>query len=221
MKPAFDHIVSLGRSCQAAWHIRRTNGFAGTLPFDWVGSPDAAVRKSIATHLAGWFERDHLYPDPTGGYRNRETGIRFLHAFDKHPTFEAGYVANKDRMETLVWRWLDLIASDKTVLFVREHGTEPDPCASARLLVQTLLNAVNVGFELLYLVPPDRFDPDWQLDGVTFVQHHRDGPGAAWYGYPDEWAGWFRAKGFRPAVWPPVPEPARNEAEAAAEAERE
>lgn len=216
--PHFDRAVSLGRSCQAAWHIRRTNGFKHTLPFDWVGTPDHAVRTCIATHLAGWFDKDLLFPDPTGGFRNSRTGVRFLHAFDKHPSFEAGYAANKDRMETLVWRWLDLIASDERVLFVRQHGDEPDPVKSASLLVETLLQSVNVTFEVLYLVPPERFDPRWRLDGVTFVPHRKLGPDNDWRGHLDEWAGWFRDKGFQPAVWPPVPVPAVSKAEAAAAA---
>ena len=191
----FDHVVSLGCSCQAAYHVRRYTGVHHTLPFDWVGTPDPGLRFAIRTGLDGWFDAAQFKPDPTGGYRHQVTGMRFLHAFEKHLTFAEGHAAKSARMAQLLLRWFDLISSGQNVLFIREHGDEADPQVSARLLVETLLESVSVGFELLYLVPAARFDASWRMDGVKFVPHRKFGPDHEWFGYIDDWDGYFAALG--------------------------
>jgi hypothetical protein len=105
-------------------------------------------------------------------------------------------MANEARMTQLVLRWLYLVNTDQTVLFVRQHGDEPDIKASAAALVDTPVSCTSLTFDLLYLVPTAAYDPTWQVEGVTFKPHRHYGPDKDWRGYEEDWDAYFASFGI-------------------------
>ena len=192
----YDLVVSLGKNCQPAYQIRRYTGVQRAQVFDWCMTPDSALTQVIRHGFSGWFDPDQLIPHSDGAYKHRESGVVFLHEFNSFPDFASGYAASAPRIEQLIFRWLDLVTSDKNVLFVRIHAEEPHVPSTAADLVRSLVETSSLGFDLLYLVSPEIFDPTWQVEGVTFRPHRRHGPDQDWRGHNADWDAYFAEMGI-------------------------
>ena len=167
--PAYDHIISLGRACQPRYQLRRIRGLADAGVFDWIITPDPGLRACIASGLAGFFDPAYLRRGPDGVVQDIRHDIRFLHEFPPGSPVEAGLAAHGARYAAQVRRWQALMASDRRVLFVRQHGWDADIAGTAALLSDTLATvAPALDFDLLYLTDPALHDPDHQAPRTRF-----------------------------------------------------
>ena len=163
----FDHVVSLGCSCQPAFQIRRLLGIDEAQVFDWLITDDPGIVHLIGNAAEDVFRQDDL-KWINGAVRSQAHGTRYMHEFPTEADLEKGFAENAARFEALTRRWRDLMSSDARVLFVRLHARSEDPAAAAALLRDTLgAAAPGLRFELLYLTAPEIFDPAWDTAGIT------------------------------------------------------
>ena len=164
--PRFDRVVSLGCSCQPAYQIRRLLNVEEAQIFDWVITEDRGVVHLIENGTRDFLVRDDLrWID--GAMRSLRHGTRFLHEFPDEGSLEARFDAHSERFAALGERWRALMEADERVLFVRKHAWDDDPQATAETLRDALRVAgPRLDFTLLYLTPPDQFDPSWRTEGI-------------------------------------------------------
>ncbi len=156
----YEQIVSLGRGCQPAHQIRRLIPGAAAHVFDWIVTPDAALISFIASDLDGFFARERLEMGPENCIIDRETKTQFLHEFPAGSDFDPQFAKNAEKYAMLAQRWRELLASEQSVLFVRQHAWDADLRASATRLRDTIAaKAPRLRFSLLYLTATD--EADW------------------------------------------------------------
>ena len=164
MHGPYDDVVSLGRGCQPAHQLRRVLGIDRAHVFDWVVTTDAGLVQHIETRLQGFFFPDTLTRSAKGVIIDRRTGTSFPHETPRSGDPEEAFETHAPRLFALVDRWHRLVASDRSVLFIRQHGWNGKPRATA-LRLRTALRAAapRLRFRLLYLTPPEtaaELDPD-------------------------------------------------------------
>jgi hypothetical protein len=181
----YDQVISLGRACQPAYQLRRILGAETAHVFDWLITPDQALLTLIESDFDQFFARERLTMGPEEWIIDRETDTRFIHEFPKGSDFEAQYEANAGRFAMLVERWRELLASEQRVLFVRQHGWDADPRATATRLREAIAQqAPSLRFALLYLTETE--EPDWGEAGILnrrlnqLDPYEWQGDGVAW-----------------------------------------
>jgi len=183
----YDDVVSLGSTCQPAHQLRRCLGLSHAQVFDWLVTTDPGILQLVDSGLDGFFQPGTLAPNAKGVIVDARTDTRFLHDFPAGQPFDTAHAKAAPRMAALVQRWRDLAASDRRVLFIREHFWTGQPVRQADLLHDALRRAApRLCFRLLYLtrpdvhpLPPDRPDllhrplappdpPDWRGDNAAW-----------------------------------------------------
>lgn len=181
----YEQIVSLGRGCQPAHQIRRLDPGAVAHVFDWIVTPDAALVEFIAGDLDGFFARERLEMGPENCIIDRETKTQFLHEFPAGSDFDLQFAKNAEKYAALLQRWRDLLASEQTVLFVRQHAWDENLCATAVRLRDTIaVKAPRLRFSLLYLTATD--EPDWGERGIMNRRLLQPSP-YVWTGDDEAW----------------------------------
>ena len=180
-------VVSLGRACQPAHQIRRILGITAAQVFDWIITTDQGLVALIEANLDGFFTPDRLVRDPKVGMVDLPTGTKFLHEFPKGSDVSAQHAEHAGRYAMLVRRWCTLLASDEHVLFVRQHGWDPESRAAAVRLRQAIRRqAPRLPFTILYLTSDPIDEVSWHEEGIINrylpqpKPYHWKGDDAAW-----------------------------------------
>lgn len=181
----YQQIVSLGRGCQPAHQIRRVAPDAQSHVFDWIVTTDLGLIELIKTDLEGMFVRERLEMGPENCIIDRVTKTQFLHEFPEGADFASQYDKNAGRYAMLAGRWRDLLASDQSILFVRQHAWDEGMRASAVRLRDTLAGkAPHLSFRLLYLTAAH--EPAWDEAGILNLQLRQPDP-YVWTGDDAAW----------------------------------
>jgi hypothetical protein len=163
----YDQVVSLGCACQPAHQIRRALGLTSAHVFDWIVTPDQALVTLIESDLDGFFSRDRLGVGSSDAITDLPTDTRFIHEFPKGSDMNVQHAHHAGRYAMLVRRWRTMLRSRQRVLFVRQHGWEPDPRrAAARLQRVITAQAPRLHFAILYLTNDPADDVSWGLEGI-------------------------------------------------------
>jgi hypothetical protein len=168
-------VVSLGRSCTAAYNLRRHYDFGGAFPFDWWVTPVAGVRGLLRRPDPDWLYDPALIEIVENGatVRHRELGILLHHEFPRRwgepgipvrSDFREKIARPKERTAFLLSKLLKLNQTIEHILFVRERvlGDKDSPA-----------DALSEVFDRA----------SWTL--VEWDQLAR--PNRDWRGDPDEW----------------------------------
>ena len=186
MKKEYDFAFSLGFSCACSESLRAEGLQFASCPFDWVGVTSVLqTTRIIANDFKDWLEREDLDlwdVRITGGfatrvYRNRKTGIGFVHEFSNDAGIDAAYPAVKAKFDRRIPRFMEQIRKSRRVLAVYLEVSKSPRAPDADLVeAHRLLSEKFPGtsFDLLYLYE----DPEakrWEAeppvaDGVTAVR---------------------------------------------------
>ena len=180
----YDFAFSLGFCCTLTEAMRAEGLQFASAPFDWVGvsSLGQAVRL-VADDFKDWFERDLLDlwdVRISGGfvtrvYKNRKTGIGFVHDFSNVDPIEEKFDAVKKSYDKRIDRFLTRVSHSKRVLAVYMELPKIGRISNACLcdFVRTLrARFPNTELDLLYFYE-DPSSQKWRVEedsgGVTVV----------------------------------------------------
>lgn len=182
----YDFIFSLGFCCTVSESLRAEGLQQASFPFDWAGisSLDQTV-SVLEDDFAGWFDRELLDlwdVRITGGfvtrvYRNRKTGVGFVHDFSNAEPIESTYETVRERYERRIERLRQCLKASGRILAVYLEVPKSSRLSDRQLAeAHRRLNACCPGktVDLLYLYE-DPDCPQWTRDesspdGVTAVK---------------------------------------------------
>ena len=174
-----DLVVGLGHRCNTAQHLRRMMIHHGTMPFDWIVSPNRGVAEAIEHNFEGMLQPERLELRSDRVVDGR-FGFEYVHDYAIGPDYLASQPKVVARQRQLVERFGRMLASDATVLFVREEDRELlDPDAPRRLVEALASRRPRSSFHLLFLTErdPSIFAGD---PNVTLSQVPSDSWNDAW-----------------------------------------
>jgi hypothetical protein len=147
----FDLVISLGHRCYTAQHLRRMMIHSGTMPFDWVWSPNEGAVAAIETGFSGMLQPDRMeFRD--GWVFDRHFDFGHVHEYPLHPDFMTEHGRVAARRAFLVHRFRQALSSPARILFVRHEmpGTAA-PDAAERLVRALARWRPPSSFHLLFL----------------------------------------------------------------------
>lgn len=148
MPKHYDCLFSLGAACASSQALRFANMQFASYPFDWVGGSDIVTRaRLVANGFEHWLDADLLeLTDVLLGkinqriYRNRLTGISFIHDFPVDGYLEDDLPVIREKYDRRIRRLYADVERSKAVLVVynevpyRPKATDADILAAHRLI---------------------------------------------------------------------------------------
>lgn len=174
----YDFVFSLGYCCTCSEALRAEGLQFASFPFDWVGiSSLEQAAAVVAGDFADWFDRELLDLWDVrilGGfitrvYRNRKTGIGFVHDFSNAEPIETTYDRVRQRYDRRIERFRERMRSADRILAVyletpKSARLTDDQLESARSLLRARYPGKTI--DLLYMYE----DPEcshWTADPAT------------------------------------------------------
>jgi hypothetical protein len=120
----YDETVSLGSSCQSAWHLEANGLRRWSYPLDWVITPFDSLIAFITHRGVGFLDRDKIAVIEIleGAPSMLHVSDTTYHIHSIHDFFAPdmpNYEAVKAKYDRRIKRFFDLLESSKRILFVR------------------------------------------------------------------------------------------------------
>ncbi len=193
LKGTYDAIFSLGDLCLASMQLEKFDlrPYAG--PLDWMSTYNLAnVNRLLRNHFANFMNYENLFVEKRLSeqlYLVRETYYDFLsnHDFFTHNNFPphlAAYPEVKAKYDRRVQRFMEKMATARSILFIRTEGSLED----AQELQEVLFGLVAHDFKVLLInhtAVPHVMETDWPLDKVCSILMPNDDK---WDGNDHLWA---------------------------------
>jgi hypothetical protein len=123
-------IISLGNACAIAYQLKRYNLRNIAYPFDWLKILKwEDLNKAIENEFDNFFLRDNFkfkyfsdkFPQEERGVTHiyENNGILFCHDFNED--FEVSFKKYVDKYKRRIYRFYELIHSDKEIHFIRDE----------------------------------------------------------------------------------------------------
>ena len=164
----FKNVVSLGKTCQPALHLRRNKLRVASYPFDWIWSPADSICNLVRTDFDGFFDKSNLNIKCVTGMNTLEVhdkslGVIFAHEFKSHETFDADHEVWDARYKRRIQRFYDVLNSEEPVLFIR-FRTNPEDAEKLATMLST--DYPRLPYTLLALDDTDVMREDWKIPNV-------------------------------------------------------
>jgi hypothetical protein len=165
----YDYAISMGVSCQPAWHLAKNGLRDRSYPMDWIDTRNTdSLCAVLSNGFEDFFEKHLLEPEFSGirnqlRFRNKKYGFLFQYGFNGLDSFDEDFEATKEVYRRRIARLEERLASDASVLFVRLHSNPED----AEKIASTLTREYpNLDFTLLALDNTEENRKDWGIPGV-------------------------------------------------------
>lgn len=164
----YQHVISLGTTCQPAWHMRLNNIRLASYPLDWIAVPFDVMYTLLETDFRDYFEKAYLQPKgkhPLGKLEVQHTkfGISFIHEFKNEKRFKKDYPEVKKTVERRIARLYEVLNSELQVLFVRRECSREEAVALTGLLNRKF---PNLKYDMLVIDETEEIRQDWQIPNV-------------------------------------------------------
>ncbi|BFH60968.1 DUF1796 family putative cysteine peptidase [Paenibacillus azoreducens] len=193
LKGTYDAIFSLGDLCLAAMQLEKFDlrPYAG--PLDWMSTYNLAdVNRLLRNRFAKFMDYENLVVEKQLSdklYLVKETFYNFLsnHDFFTHNNFPphlAAYPEIKAKYDRRVQRFMEKMASSRSILFIRTEGS----FEHARELQEVLSDLVEHDFKILLInhaAVPSLVEADWPFEKVCSILMPND---EKWDGNDHLWA---------------------------------
>lgn len=166
----YDQAISLGGSCQPAWHLRKNHLRVASYPLDWLNTRESteALCTVLRTRFENFFERPdfEMVVTPLGNrpYVNRRTGFWFWHEFEEPLDFEDRFEERRTLYDRRISRMLEVFDRESTVLLVRFRTSRDDASQLADVLRETY---PRMRFTILAVDDTDEIREDWNIPDVV------------------------------------------------------
>lgn len=169
-KRTYDYAISLGASCQPAWHLAKNGLRDKSYPLDWLNSRRTdAVCTLLKTGFQDFFEKPLLQPQRSGvnkvlGFHHTKYGLVFWHDFKSIQNFDENFELRKEVYLRRIARLYERLRSEASVLFVRLYINREE----AEEIVSTLTGTFpSLDFTLLALDETEEIRADWGIPHVV------------------------------------------------------
>jgi hypothetical protein len=162
-KEQFDHIISLGESCQVAHQIRRYFHIQGAHFFDWIYVTLPSLIKLIENEFEDVCLRENLGPSNSKRLvRDSKYNICYFHEFKPEngqllPNYLDHYAEAKEKYDYLIKKFLLVLNSSERCLFIQRRaqwidlGNYSDPGLAAEFEKILEQKAPKLDFKILYI----------------------------------------------------------------------
>lgn len=192
----FDAIINLGGECQVAYQMRLHGIRNEALPFDWIITPVAGLKKILEEQFAQFLNPNHLIfvaNEKSTYVYDTHYGIRFLHDFKLVPDFMKEYEKIYSIYARRIERFLQLLHESKQALFIRKNSTKQE-AIELRDLLKRLCPDNN--FTLLILDRTPEMKEPWDLEHIKNFYLRPPNP-ESWKGDPIAWQEIFLTIGLQ------------------------
>ncbi len=182
----FDVVISLGKSCQAAYQMKRRGLRTKSGPFDWFTVPTAGLFTVLESDFENFMQQDNLTEvNNRRGYlvvRDNITKIQSLHDFHANQTIQETWPSFRDKMERRIKAFKKDLAESPNVLFIR-HGILREE--SIRLI--NLLKSIRRGKPCTLLALDQSFSDTEEPYDKDIISMHMPQQDNSWKGSNAEW----------------------------------
>ena len=153
----YDHVISLGYSCQIAEQLRRLGLSTASFPFDWLFTRKIdKLIQALEDDFSDWLLEENLIEEPSETNHLRVIDVKYgtehQHIFPKGVTIKESYPQVKQIVDRRIERLLSL--RGKKLLFIRVC----DDLEGIEVLEQTLVNKFGRNVHLLVLMQTQDID---------------------------------------------------------------
>jgi len=168
-KRTYDYAISLGASCQPAWHLAKNRLRDKSYPLDWINTRRTdAVCTLLKTGFQDFFEKPLLKPQISGvnnklGFHHTQYGFVFWHEFKSIRDFDESFELRKEVYLRRIARLYERLQSEASVLFLRLYISREEAEEIASTLTSTF---PSLDFTLLALDETEAIREDWGIPRV-------------------------------------------------------
>lgn len=187
----YDHVISLGDSCQVAYQLGRLGLRYASYPFDWLFTiEDDIVLNALDTDFSEWLLKENLVEEISNTEHlkiiDKKYGAIHQHIFPKEKTWEESYGEVKQVVDKRVKRLLSL--KGKKLLFVRVNLK----LEKIKELEKILVNMYGNNIHLLVLQETKEFaiqkiELPLLHTEVFEIYSEKEGEFTEWRGYDYHW----------------------------------
>ncbi len=185
----YQHYVSLGHNCEIAFQFRRILGRDSSSFFSWNITPLSSLISLFKGRFVGILQADNLSQHGDGSLVwDKSYDFAFHSPFSTpvphdDPEFAVKLVAFREKTHYLVEKFYSTARSGDSVAYFYKADEVPVVRKEARAL-RNLLNEIHVNndFNIIFLQPEDRAEPDWGEPGLANRYLKRLAP---WYDATD------------------------------------
>jgi len=126
-KNSYDYIFSLGDACFTANALRLAKLRFSAGPFDWLCGANLETRIDlILNNFDNFINFDDFdsFPGNPGGYKNKRTGLIFLHDFEATDNFDEKFKSVRTKYLRRIERLLKCLASGRRILLIYVSANE-------------------------------------------------------------------------------------------------
>lgn len=160
----YDFVFSLGEACFCSAVLVAVNLRTMSSPFDWLFKSDFIGRVNILnSKFINWLNIEDLeyiddpnMPSPCDKYKNKKTGIVYLHDFDIDTPLEISYPKVKEKYERRIKRLLDKLSVENSkvlIVYIEYPGSEMSTPRNSVLIneIEKLNQTFNADIHLIYI----------------------------------------------------------------------
>ena len=170
-------IISLGRRCDVAHHLRNFKLREEAFPFDWIILPFDSLCSLLLNDFEDFLDKDNLcfkngpYADDYGFFKVRsyphvydtKYQILFRNDFPLNKNFMSEYDEIMEKFQRRIKRLYDTLQSEKFVYFIRRVITKEQARLFTRIIEEKF---PNLDFVLVALDSTEEIKDDWALPRV-------------------------------------------------------
>jgi hypothetical protein len=165
----YRHAISLGKTCQPAWFLRKNKLRVQSYPLDWTLTLTDPLCTLLETDFEDFFEKPNLQVE---GHNEEgkllvvdtKYGFNFVHDFTEKHLFDEEYPPLKEKFNRRVSRLLEVLNGTERVLFVRIRIQAEE----ARKITAVLNKKFpNLPYTLFAVDNTEEIREDWKIPNVV------------------------------------------------------
>lgn len=189
----FDAVINLGGDCQSSYQLFNHGLRSYALPFDALITPYGSLKAMLENSFEGFMTQENFELVEKEKYiLDKRYGTRLLHDFKVQGDFLKDYSEISYKYARRIERLMNLIATSKYPLFIRNRISREQ----ARGL-RDLLYSMRNGRPFLIVALDDTIEIvfDWRIEGVRNYYLRQPQP-YTWKGDSEAWKEIFNAVGL-------------------------
>lgn len=180
-------FISLGRNCECAFQLQRTNLKKASYPFDWMFSHNFDVVQSlIKNKFKDFIKFENLKVTRKIQYvaNLKLDGIVHNHDFPPNKPMSESFVGFEDKYNRRIKRFYQALDSGKPIYFIRVGATKEQAKSFCRMIKKEFPHLI---FNLIVLNDSPDFKKHWNESNIHNFHRPEKEAGVTWQGNDARW----------------------------------